>query len=99
MTGERFRLRPRAEADLEAILLFGVERWGLLQAEAYLRRFGAAFEQLADTPKLGQERVGLAEPIRTLFVGTHVVVYRDDEPIDIVRVMHQSSDWSDLKDL
>ncbi len=52
MTG--YRLSPRAQADLEGIWDYTVERWGGGQAETYIRKIYTAVETLVDMPGLAR---------------------------------------------
>ena len=47
-----YRVSPNAEAYLERIWLYGLERWGLEAADAYYAAFFYRFEQLAEQPFL-----------------------------------------------
>lgn len=99
MTDEKRRiLSTRAETDLEDIFVYGVERWGAARTARYLREIDAAFKLLGDWPRIGRLHTDLLVPLRTHLVGSHVVVYRDEMPVQIVRVVHQSSDWQRLMD-
>ena len=81
-------IRPPAEADLEDIWFGTWEKWGPRQADKYL-------EQLRGTFALLGERPGLARPLenRPPFLrytaGKHtVILLRNEEAIEIIRVLH-----------
>lgn len=86
------RLTPLAEADLEDIWIYTLERWSLEQAEHYVSELSAAFERLARREWVGRpSRAG--EGYWRYLVGSHVVFYRETaETLDVIRVLHQRMD-------
>ncbi|WP_305955833.1 type II toxin-antitoxin system RelE/ParE family toxin [Pseudomonas sp. DTU12.3] len=46
-----YRLTPAAEADLEAICIYTVRRWGVDQGNSYIDVLISSFAQLAERPK------------------------------------------------
>ncbi len=90
----RYRLSPRAEADLEDIWSYTAERWSPAQAERYHAMIVDGFEGLASGEKRGRPsdiRAGyLSYP-----VGSHLVFYTVSETgLDVIRVLHQRMDVS-----
>jgi antitoxin ParD1/3/4/toxin ParE1/3/4 len=63
-------------------------------ADRLLSQFEAAVRTLSTFPRLGRERLDLAdEPLRLWPVESYVVVYRpESKPIQIVRVLHAARD-------
>ena len=51
-----YRLTPAARRDLSRIWDYSEERWGLQQAEVYLRDLQTCLERLADDPCRGHPR-------------------------------------------
>jgi toxin ParE1/3/4 len=47
----RYVLSPRAQADLSDIWDYTAERWGVDQAEAYIRLIQHAIETVVDDPR------------------------------------------------
>ncbi|TPW26418.1 type II toxin-antitoxin system RelE/ParE family toxin [Martelella alba] len=90
-----YRLTRKAEGDLIAIYIAGVEGFGIAQAERYHAELGDVFDLLADNPYLARERTELSPPIRVHPHGSHIILYRieDDSSILIVRVRHAREDW------
>jgi toxin ParE1/3/4 len=83
----------RADADLDAILDYGIAEHGREAAEAYLRTINAAFDRLADYPEIGVARADLVPAVRSLPVGEHRIFYQIlDDRISIVRVLHHAMD-------
>lgn len=91
-----FRLRPQAEADIEAIVLYiaqddpmAARRW----YEEILRRCRLLGEQ----PGLGTARPEVRPDLRSFAVGNYLVLYRAVEGgAEIVRVLHGARQWQDL---
>lgn len=87
-------LTPRARDDLSAIWDCAAARWGIDQADRYVRQIASACADLAAGRKHGRS----AEAIRPSFfhfsVGSHVVFFKAGELREtvVVRVLHQSMD-------
>lgn len=89
----RFRVTPRAMADLKNIGRFTLERWGREQRDAYLRGLDERFHWLAGDPLKGRKRDDVAPGYRSFGYRSHIVFYliRDDG-IDVIGVPHQAMD-------
>jgi toxin ParE1/3/4 len=86
-------LSPRAEADLGEIWDYTQGRWGLDQAERYLRQIQAAFELLARNSRLGRSAGAIRRGYRKHASGAHVIFYREIAGgIDVVRILHRRMD-------
>lgn len=81
----QYILSPAAQADLEQIWDYTRHRWGVDQAEEYLRELQRAIERAAANPHIGY---------RKLAAGSHTLFYRvtAEAVIDVVRVLHQRMD-------
>ena len=90
----RIALRPRAEADLDAIWNYTVAEWGRGQAVAYLEALNAVFGTLAEFPDMARLRTDITPPVRLHPHRAHLVIYRADaETLDVIRVLAARSDW------
>lgn len=49
----RYRITPRAAADLRAIARYTVQTWGYKQRDIYLSAIDRRFSWLAENPSLG----------------------------------------------
>lgn len=88
-----YRLTPAARRDLSRIWDYSEERWGLQQAEVYLRDLQTCLERLADDPRRGRPRDEVRPGYRSRAVGNHVVFYVvSDGGVDVIRVLHQRMD-------
>jgi toxin ParE1/3/4 len=90
----RFVLKPRAHADLDEIWDYTADRWGLDQAETYIRRLWNDIQTVADNPSLGRECIEVRPGYRKYPSGSHVLFYRlTDDGIDVVRILHERMDY------
>lgn len=102
MTAWSVRLTHQAERDVEAILAWTEERFGVLQAEAYMDVLALAVEALLAGPDVAgaRKRDDILPGIRVLHVarhgkrGRHFLIFRESEDgqIDVLRVLHDSMD-------
>lgn len=89
----RFRVTPRAHADLHAIARYTHKTWGAAQSAKYLRALDRRFHILADNPHLGRARPEIAEGYYSARQGSHLIFYLiGDEAIDIIGVPHFAQD-------
>ena len=84
-----YRLTPAARRDLSRIWDYSEERWGLQQAEVYLRDLQTCLERLADDPCRGHPRDSAPE---TRYVPATVFYVISDGGVDVIRVLHQRMD-------
>jgi len=89
-----FLLSPAARHDLAEIWDYTAERWGLEQAERYIRELTTACQDLADQRRTGRALDEIRAGYFKLSVGSHFLCYRltDVGMIDIVRILHQRMD-------
>ncbi|GAA4774800.1 type II toxin-antitoxin system RelE/ParE family toxin [Stakelama sediminis] len=86
-------LSEAADTDIEEILLYGIERFGVETAEAYVRGFDDCFDLISDHPAIGAVHETVRPPIHSLPHGSHRIYY-DVLPDRIVvrRVLHKAMD-------
>ncbi len=67
-----------------------IARHNLDAAERLLDRFEAAFQRLAEFPRMGSARPDLIDlPVRFWTLGNYLIIYRAENlPIEIVRVLN-----------
>jgi len=86
-------LSQKARHDFLSILRYTAEQWGKDQLETYRGKIDAAIERISRNPEIGALRNDLADCYRTLPVGVHLIVYRQQpNRIRILRVLHQRMD-------
>ena len=89
----RFRLSPRAQADVEDIWDYTARTWGIDQAETYVGRLGQHIALIADHPELGYPCSDIRSGYYRFPCGEHVAFYRIvSNIIEIVRILHKRMD-------
>lgn len=90
----RYLLSPAAHVDLEQIWAYTHDRWGVDQAEEYLRELQRTIERVAANPSIGRVCDEIRPGYRKLAAGSHTLFYRVtvEGLIDIGRVLHQRMD-------
>ncbi len=85
-----YRLTRRAEAELLDIFLYGIEQFGLSQAQAYADSMDLCFRLLCQNPRMGRAAVALGEGVRRHEHGSHVVLYElDQDGILVLSILHK----------
>lgn len=88
-----FKLRPKADQDLQNIYTYSVEQWGTSRADKYIRDLETAFQKLAATHTLGRDCGHIHPNLRAYRVVSHVIFYKPAPfGIAVIRVLHKSMD-------
>lgn len=89
------RLSPRARADLGRIWDDSAERWGVDQADRYIRLLAGSFARLAEGSAQGRTADEIRKGYLRLSVGSHILFYRmgADDGIEVIRILHQRMDF------
>jgi toxin ParE1/3/4 len=91
---KRFRLRPKAEEDLENIYEYSYQEFGRARADQYIEDLDSAFHKLADKPSLGSDYSHVRPALMAYRVVSHVVFFKPSvDGIIILRVLHKSMDY------
>ena len=89
----RYRVTPRAAADLNRIATYTLRSWGRRQTTVYLKALSDRFGWLAEHPEIGRARPEILPDLRSFREGSHIVFYRArGTVIEIVGVLHVSMD-------
>jgi len=89
-----FRLKPKAENDLENIYVYSYKAFGQIRSERYICDLSAAFQQLAESAALGRDRSLVRKDIQVYPVNSHVIFYKTTSfGIIVIRVLHKSMDY------
>ncbi len=93
---KRFELARRALRDLQEIWEF-ISQDSFDAADAVLEDFDRAFHQLVEMPGMGHKRQDLTHR-DVLFWPLHsyLVIYRDSNPLRVIRVIHGKRDVKNL---
>ncbi|QQR39232.1 type II toxin-antitoxin system RelE/ParE family toxin [Devosia rhizoryzae] len=87
-----YKLRPKADADLEGIWFYSLDRWSLDQADNYTDQVLATLNELASGTRRGSVVPHLVDVLRCP-VGSHAIFYQErPDVIDVVRILHQNMD-------
>jgi toxin ParE1/3/4 len=88
----KHRPSQRADRDLRDIYLYGVENFGLAQAERYRLELDACFAMLSEFPRMGRLSDTIRAGLRRHEHGSHVVIYKEHpDHVLIVAVVHGRS--------
>lgn len=88
--GCKLVLSPRAHQDFIDILRYTGETWGQGQLHTYRDKINDALLLIGRNPGMGRRSPDLPETHRLYSVGSHLIVYRDQETsIAVVRILHQ----------
>jgi toxin ParE1/3/4 len=82
----QYQLTAKARADLLTIGRYTRRRYGRDQTARYLMAFYEIFRRLGEDVHLG--RATSIAPYRRIEVGRHVIFFRRQETVLIVRVLH-----------
>ncbi|MGC6534375.1 MAG: type II toxin-antitoxin system RelE/ParE family toxin [Parvibaculales bacterium] len=90
----KLELTKAAEADLVKIYLFGLERYGLQQADAYAANLRQRLANICAFPLSYPEDPDLKPILRVSVLLGHIILYRYEEThITVLRIRHHSEDW------
>lgn len=74
---------------MEAVWLYSLQEWGLVQTDRYIDDLTTAFEFLTDNPKAGSSCENIRAGYRKYPVIRHVIYYRETHcGIEVIRVLH-----------
>ena len=88
MTGYRFS--QSANADLQDIASYTIEKWGAAQTITYLDGLEQTAKELAQNPKRGKPCDDLSFGLRSFPYESHVMYYLEEpDGIVVARVLHE----------
>jgi toxin ParE1/3/4 len=89
-----YRVSGKAEIDLVKMYEYGIERFGLKQAQTYLLGMHTLFQILANNRTLGRDASEFVLSLKRFSYKSHTIFYlTTDIDILIVRVLNQSMDY------
>jgi toxin ParE1/3/4 len=89
-----YKLTPRARADIEQIWDYTLSRWGVDQADKYLRQIAEAMALVGGDPARGRACDEVRAGYRKYAAGAHVLFYRPTQNgVTVVRILHQRMDF------
>ena len=88
-----FQFTDKAERDLDGIINYTVQEWGVSQANTYLDGLESRAQLLAENPDLGTARETLSEGLLSFPYERHILYYKKHaRGIVVVRILHQHMD-------
>lgn len=91
-----FRLRPEAEADIEAVTLY-IAQDNPAAARRWFDDLLERCRRLGEMPGIGVARSEVRPDLRTFAHGNYLILYRrTEEGAEIIRVLHGARQWQDL---
>jgi toxin ParE1/3/4 len=88
-----YRIKAKAQKDLDEIFLYTRKNYGLDKAEIYVQNILNTFKILGDEPAMAPLDDELSKDLRKFPIQKHIVFYRIRKNyIDIIRVLHQKMD-------
>jgi toxin ParE1/3/4 len=97
MHAKKLKLRYSTEAkeDLRLLIFYSVYHFGMNQTEKYIQGLHHSMDQLCDNFELGKDRLELAEGLKSMVYGSHIIFYRKEGVfLSINRILHHSRDIS-----
>lgn len=89
-------IRPAARREITDIWLYTANRWGVAQADAYVRQIETVIARAQELPDIGSAVYGLPSAYRKMKSGSHRIVYRCiDNTLIVVRILHEREDVPD----
>jgi toxin ParE1/3/4 len=89
-----YKLSGKAESDLDQMYEYGIETFGLKQAETYLLGMHTLFQILANNATLGRDASEFILSLKRFSYKSQTIFYLAiDIDILIVRILNQSMDY------
>lgn len=89
-----YKVSKEADHDLAKTYEYGIETFGLKQAQTYLLGLHDMFQTLADTSKMGRDASEYGERLKRFSYKSHIVFYMiNDTGVFVVRVLNQQMDF------
>lgn len=89
----QWELTAKAEDDLDVIYDYSFNKWGLTQAEKYIREIHQKIQTIAAEPNLGRRIDIVKKGYRKVHINRHFILYKQTHPkIIIIRILHEKMD-------
>ena len=89
----KYQLTDKAARDVEEILAYSANNFGLTQAEHYFEALKECIELLADNPNIGHSAEEILPEYLRFPYESHVVFYKKlSSSILVVRILHERMD-------
>lgn len=89
-----YRLSVECEVDVSEIYEYGIDKFGLNQAQEYLIGLHDLFQMLAENPHIGRDASEFYPSLKRFVYKSHMTFYLQSEyEIFVVRTLSQSMDY------
>lgn len=88
---KKFKISPKARADLRDISRYTDQNWGRKQRFDYIKQLEDRFSYLAEKPQMGRKRLEVIGAPYSYHEGRHYRTIADG--IEILRVLHDAMDF------
>ena len=91
----KYKISWKAVEDIENIWFYTLETWSVQQADRYYNLIFDEIEYIAKHPLSGTDYDYIRKNYRCSKVKSHLIFYRykkEEEFIEIIRILHQSMD-------
>jgi len=89
-----YKLSNESTIDLTDIYKFGIENFGLDQAQKYILGLHELFQTLSDNTNIGRDASEFLPSLKRFVYMSHIVFYFvTDSGVFIIRVLSQSMDY------
>ena len=89
-----YKLSEESKLDISDIYEYGIEKFGLNQAQDYVLGLHDLFQTLADNINIGRDASELFPSLKRFVYKSHMIFYlHSDSGIFIVRALSQSMDY------
>ena len=90
----KYELTNKAVEDLTNIWEYTIEKWSEQQADRYFHLIVSKCQEIANNPKIGKIYDCIANDLFGLKTEKHIIFYRkrENQPIQIIRILHGQMD-------
>jgi toxin ParE1/3/4 len=89
-----YRLSEESANDISSIYEYGIEKFGLGQAKAYLLDLQDTFQTLAENINIGNDASEFLPSLRRFVYKSHMIFYLQSESgVFVIRILNQSMDY------
>lgn len=89
-----YKLSNESENDISEIYEYGIEKFGLGQAQEYLIGLHQLFQTLAENTNIGRDASEFYPSLKRFAYRSHMIFYlQADSAVFIVRTLNQSMDY------
>jgi toxin ParE1/3/4 len=88
-----YKLSKESETDIGSIYEYGIEKFGISQAQDYFLGMHDLFQTLSNSSSIGRDASEFIPSLKRFTYKSHMVFYlNSDTEVLIIRVLHHSMD-------